>query len=287
MKKIKGLLLIIFVISLHIAVFARDSSSVVNMPALSVYRTSVYDVPTSGKAFFLLSKVDFEAGYEGTLIALFSDITVDNGFSGLGIAVFSDFIVSENSVLDGNIIRISDFMAMMLFSVLQILVMLVLIQIKKGYFEQGLGACLYDKLSIIRKGLIGYFFVIALITMFLLSVVGYPISVLIFTAAFIVRLCGEASLSMYVGYRLNGSYGSVLSILAGSIIIESICLIPYIGRLYSFVVLPIICIGIEGACIINALLYKKFYTLPKQAAEERAETDSPGSHRDIVFKDLD
>lgn len=278
MRYRKGLLLILFVLFFQSAAYGGSITNNVNISRLIVFEREIYETTTEGQPFFLFSNITFKAGHSGSVIAIFSTINLDSAVTGDFAAFYCDVTVSESSRVDGFFFDPPDILVKLAISVIRIFALLIIVSFHKSFFEQGFGVCMYNKKSALKVGLTIYFFAFALGFVFLLAVFTYPITALIIFFVLAASLCGEVSLGMYVGYTLfllwkkhqgrftaltlDFSFNSFANIVTGGIIIECLSFIPFIGLLYSYFILPVICIGILLVSALNAVLYKKFYQLP-------------------------
>lgn len=272
MRYKKGLALILFVLLFGSAAYGNGTANKVNLSGPVVFADEVYDTAVYGQPFFLISNIKLNEGHTGSIVAIFSTVAVKGRVTGNVISINST--VTADGGVDGFFFEPPRVLIKFILSILRILSLLIIVSFNKSFFEQGFGVCANDVKGLFKVGLTVYFFALAMCLIFIFAVFTYPLTLLIIVLAAAAVVCGEVSVGMYLGYvllsksglrfaRLNGlPFNSFANIVAGGIIIECFSFIPYIGLVYSFFFLPVVCIGVLFLDLLNAVLYKKFYTLP-------------------------
>ncbi|MDR1531241.1 MAG: hypothetical protein LBS62_03500 [Clostridiales bacterium] len=233
-----------------------------------------------GRIFAFFSDVDAQGGEE-EIYALSSRVTRPQGSPPPGFiaaplsgdAVLSVLRVSEQ---DGRVVfdsTIPAFVINILLSAAVAAAVFLIAPLKRGFFEQGAFAVMRETFAVFRNGLCLYLIVISLAAVFLFSVVGFPVALLLAFALAGVALLGEISLAIALGYIILKDYTDKINtysnLLVGVIIIEMCKNIPVIGNALSLFVIPAAALGLVCKCLLNRLYYKKFYDVPYGVCEER------------------
>ena len=207
----------------------------------------------SGVAYCLSSEIRVPERYELRAAPLlgtgaFGYYETYGGFSGYGNA------------LPGFVIRVVAALA-------RAACVLVLLSVRRAFFEQGFCAIRDGTASVLKAGATFYFFCAALIIIFALSVFMFPVSLFIIAFAAAVSVVGETSVCMYAGYKAAGAlrvafadetYGFAA---LGLIIIETLCLAPFLDNLMTFLIVPVVSCGALCMILLNGFYYKKFYSV--------------------------
>ncbi len=157
---------------------------------------------------------------------------------------------------------------------LEVIISIITICGARNFISQG-GTILYkDIKKIIPFGLLAYILILMLLIIFFISFVGFPIGIIILILAYIISFLGRISLQIYIGFYLElyfkQNWHIYLNYLIGVIILEVICTTPYIGKIISLIIVPIITIGIIIQTILNRYIYKIYYTTPfKQHIQQK------------------
>jgi len=230
---------------------------------------SVYGA-IDGDVYLFFSRLTAETGtVNGKIYGFSSDADVSGGadfVSLLWTDIFETREESGTNIYYNN--RIPDIIVRLGLAALRAGCVLIFFFVRRGFFEQGFCAAYYDIKSVVKTGLTVCFFCAALILIFLLSVVFSFVSALVFLFAAVLTAAGEASASIYVGRAASGAFDlefedKPLGYAAlGLIIIETACLVPYVGGFINFVLMPVFASGIVCVNALNAFVYKKFYYAP-------------------------
>ena len=151
-------------------------------------------------------------------------------------------------------------------SVLAVCITMVCIGIRRSFIEQSGMAVRLEPLIVVTSGLVLYGISIALMLVFTLSIVGFPIAALAFFVMSIFIFIGHAALSVMLGEffvdKLNKTMNFYQSAFFGAVSVEIFKYIPYnIGWLYQYFILPVFALGAVAAGISNGYLRKKFYAV--------------------------
>lgn len=264
----KGLLLLLFVILLTTDVLAGNTNDI---GRVYVYENVNFAEDTRGKSFFLFSDVLFAGNHSDDIFLVNSHVTISGGFDGNIYCFFSEADITGR--LQGQLVN---FTSPLFLILVKLLIFLIIFSGRKSFFEQGSMTIVHEPLRVLRNGLLAYFICIALIFMFLISVVGFPIAVLILLLLYIFILLGEISLSIVIGYFILPRPNKTLSyanMMVGAIIISIVGYIPFVGVVAKYVLLPLLCLGMLSCCIMNGFIKKVFFHTPYRTLQGRTLYD--------------
>lgn len=149
---------------------------------------------------------------------------------------------------------------------LESIIGIIILSIFKNFVSQGAVIISKDTKKTLAYGATTFVMIAILLILFLSSLVGFPIGILIVILEYTVVLIGKVSLNIYIGNiaenKLKQKWHVYLDYLVGVIIIEIFCLIPYIGNLFALCIIPVVAIGIVIISLLNRFVYKVYYTLP-------------------------
>jgi hypothetical protein len=234
-----------------------------------------------GDAFLFFSDVRL-TGHQGTVYAFFS--TVEHGapglfsFSskilhGLGPApqpllpFLAPFARQTPGVYEDTL---PPFLFSLFCSLVSVTLLFLAVPMRKSFFEQGAMALGREPRATLRLGLVAYGAAVSLCAVFMYSVVGFPVALLLLAALAGVALGGQAALAIGLGFFLLRRRGAragkpantYANLLLGLVLIEICKNLPYAGGAVCFFLLPAAALGVMGRAALNALVYKKFYTPP-------------------------
>ncbi len=153
--------------------------------------------------------------------------------------------------------------AKIIISLLQILLAFFYLSIKKSFFIQGSKTMLNQPVKVLASGILMYGGAIALIVVFMASVIAFPIAGVIFLMMILSISLAETAFSIMISElladKVNMSLNIYESVLIGTFGVECIKYIPYGGWVFEFICLPIIALGIFYTTLVNAFVYKTFY----------------------------
>lgn len=243
-----------------------------------------------GNIILFKSAATINGRIEGNIYSFFSDVSVseDAEISGEIYTLSSIVTVTDNKNIktkpfilfeglffekiakdEGLVIYKDQLPVVVIFIIIGVFrecICLIILGLKKGFFHQGSMVILYDPVDTLRFGLISYFALTGIILIFLLSIVGFAISIIVCLLGFILILFGQASLNMTLGdfitNQLNIRAKDYQNALIGGLIIEIISFLPLIGIMFSYIFMPILCLGILSTNIINGLIRKRYYETP-------------------------
>lgn len=171
-----------------------------------------------------------------------------------------------------------------IMSVAAVCVTMLCIGVKRSFFEQAGLALMREPVSVTAGGILWYGLGIALMLIFFISVVGFPVAVLVFFVIFVLIFIGQAALSVMFGEifadKFNRVLGNYQAALVGALIIELFDYLPYVGWLFRFLIWPVLALGVLSAGISNGYVKNIFYP------PLRVQNLPPGREgiRDIILK---
>ncbi|MDR0999968.1 MAG: hypothetical protein LBL96_04070 [Clostridiales bacterium] len=144
-----------------------------------------------------------------------------------------------------------------LSSLLRMSVCLAVLLLKSNSVKQGAAFVLCEPLLTIGNGLLSYIIFMALIVIFIVSVVGVPLAVMFLALNWFLTLVGEAAIGLAAGFILYETLGQKFNVftyaITGVFIIEVAQRVPYVGYAVTIFMLPVACIG-----AIVTLIYKGY-----------------------------
>jgi len=150
-------------------------------------------------------------------------------------------------------------------SALTVCITMVCISLRRSFIEQSGMAARHEPVAVAASGLILYGVCISLMLIFILSVIGFPVSILVFFIMSFFIFIGIAALSVMLGNFFAGRLNKVMyiyqSAFAGAIIIEIIKYIPYIDWMFQYLILPVFALGAVATGFSNGYLKKRFYPM--------------------------
>jgi len=241
----------------------------------------------AGTLFLLFTEADITEGYTGDIIVLFGTVRLAGSIDGTVYTVSSTVTWPESDDIhvepllsllsflgktdneDGTLAYsdvIPNYVLRLFWIVAETLICMMLYPVKPGFMEQN-GVLLFEEpMIVLRNGLIAYFFLLALMVIFALSVVLLPAAVAIFLVMQAAMWLGEVSLSITAGWLLaslllkrpyNNGF-MIFSLFA----IGLIKCIPVVSFPFTFFFLPILSLGLVTTGFINGWVHKKYYITP-------------------------
>ena len=171
-----------------------------------------------------------------------------------------------------------------IFSIVYFVTGIVLFSFNTALFEQGAMAIANEQKSIIKYGILGYGIILCIAVIFLFSVVGVAVSVVLAYILFALTALGKVSLALLIGFyamRLKYKYMNILIGYAVVFLLENM---PFFGWFVSTVYIPIITIGTVYVSIMN-YINKKFYE-PMFYENERNKFDRRKIYDKIISNDI-
>ncbi len=301
MWKKRGLFLILFVIILNTVIYAQTDN--VSGGFFSKYLS--FENASINSPFFLFCTTEFN-NCKGKMLVFFGNVKINGNFDGDIKLFFSNVIINDGNKIECNIetfssqvyypdnsnvsikplfnllnfgktkqlsdgIKIySDEISIIVFKVLLscfiIIASFIILPVKKSFFEQCAGAVMFEPIQVLKSGLIFYFILVSLAVVFALSIIGFPITIIMLLLIIIFSVVGEVSLSIVCGHyicdKLSIKTNSYYSLLAGVIFIELLKFTPYLDWLLCYMFIPIFALGAFSAGLINGFIKKSFYELP-------------------------
>ena len=143
---------------------------------------------------------------------------------------------------------------------------ILFLSIWKNTLEQGSIVLEYEWKNVIKKGSVVFLMQITLILIFVISVIGFPVAILVFMSTYIFVTIGHVSFAVWVGWkietRLEVRWHTYIYFLVGSTVVHLINSIPIVGWVMSLIVVPIVGIGVLVQLFLNRWIYKRKYPIP-------------------------
>lgn len=159
-------------------------------------------------------------------------------------------------------IKINEGMFNVLLSFIGLICSFISLMFNKMFFKQGSVIIRENFIQMLKKGIVFYGCIVALMVLFFITVVGFGISlVVLFISSFLIML-GKIPISIFIGNIVTNKSNIYINLLIGFFIMEIIEYLPYFGWLFSSVFAPIFCIGVFCQTISNIYIDKKFYEIP-------------------------
>jgi hypothetical protein len=170
-----------------------------------------------------------------------------------------------------------------LASLLRMSVCLAVLLLRPGSVKQGAAFVLYKPLLTIGNGLLSYIVFMALIVIFIISVLGVPLAAMFLAVNWLLSLIGEASVGLAAGYIFYETLGqkpnALTCTITGVFIIEVAQRIPYVSDAVTIFMLPVACVGTVVTFIYEGYLHKNCFSEPFE--------DEISDMREIVMKGVD
>jgi len=247
------------------------------------------DTPPDDEGDFLLVLSDAQIGenHTGDIYVLFGNVTLAGRLDGtvytfsstvaytdtntpeikplIGLLAFAgrshneDGMTSYTDVIPNQIL-------LLFWIVAETLICMMLYPLKPGFMEQGAVLLFEEPITVLRNGLTAYFFFIALMVIFWLTVFLLPLSVGFLAIMQGMIWVGEVSLSITAGWLLatrllKRDYGTGFMV-GGLIVIGLIKCIPVISLPFTYLFMPIISLGLVSTGFINGWITRKYYETP-------------------------
>ena len=168
----------------------------------------------------------------------------------------------------------------------RIAVCLLVLKLKSETVKQGGGFILYKPLKVIGNGLLSYCAFMALILVFINSILGIPLALAILAIMWLMTLLGETVLALAGGYLLldsiNRPSNNFTYLAAGVLLIEFLRCLPILGYAVGMFLLPVICMGMISTLVYEGYLKKNYWELPFWSDDFTARR---GSLREVILKD--
>ncbi len=217
-------------------------------------------------------------------------------------AVFLDFFISEKPffiVFQDKFKEIMTYISKFLFidfipisandksiilSAVYFVIGIVFFSFNTALFEQGAMAIVNEQKSIIKYGILGYGIILCIIVVFLFSIVGAGISIVLVYVVFVLTALGKVSLALLIGFYTMRFKYRYMNILIGYAVVFLLENMPFFGWFVSAVYIPIITIGAVYVSIMN-YINKKFYE-PMFYENKRNEFDRQKIYDKIISNDI-
>jgi hypothetical protein len=143
----------------------------------------------------------------------------------------------------------------------------------------------HEPVAVAAGGIAAYGLSVALMLVFVLSVVGFPVAAVIFCVMSFFIFAGQASLGVMLGRffaeKLHRKADIYNSAFIGAAAIEGVKYLPYIGWPFQYIAVPVLALGAVTAGVSNGYIKKRFYYLPPEIKSEIKTTNRKEIH-DII-----
>ena len=236
-------------------------------------------------AFFSDVRINSQVEYQGAVNIVSSGLIVEKGpgtgqidIRGMGIFDwFSKSADTDAYWIYSNTVPWVVFQ--ILLAIISVIIAMLLFLMKKSFMFQGSILLEKEPVHVIRNGIVVYSILIGFIILFALSVILIPLSLVLLMLIGFLIILGEVSLSLFLGYVLTYSlsrpepedregkamvkgFPPFVYLLIGVCIIETVKIIPVIGWVMGYVLLPVVTIGLGATAILNGFVFKVFYDVP-------------------------
>lgn len=142
------------------------------------------------------------------------------------------------------------------------------LKIYRSFFEQEEKCLHYEKISILKSGIIFFAIMLLLIFIFVFSVSGYAFALFFIFLTHLLIVIGKIGFGLYVGGKITKSDNIFCNLWVGFVFFDIICLVPYVGLIVRNVVIPIISLGLLSQNVYNLFFLKKFFEENRQIIEK-------------------
>jgi len=240
-----------------------------------------------GELILLFSDATIDADYHGDIYVLFSAVTLTGPFDGhiytLSSAVtypndtkphieplfgplsfFADTSVTDDLAMRDDRIPLS--IILLLWVAAETLICMILFPLKPGFMEQGAMLLFAEPTNVLRNGLTSFFFLLALIFIFGLTVFLSPVAVILFLVMQVLIWLGEVSLAITIGWLISTQLLKrpyTPHYMVGTLLgIGLIKCIPYVSVPFTYLFVPLLSLGLVTTCLINGWIRRKYYETP-------------------------
>lgn len=145
---------------------------------------------------------------------------------------------------------------------LHMLIGLLVIRLYKPFFKQSAVLLKEDKAGILKNGIVLYGASLGLIIIFLISITGYGIAMLLMLGVLVFVSLGKIALSIAIGGVITKEKNIYTDMIVGYVIIDMLKLLPYVDWIFSAIIVPILSVGMVGLAVTNLYLEKRYYESP-------------------------
>ncbi|MDR1067487.1 MAG: hypothetical protein LBL35_08700 [Clostridiales bacterium] len=268
------------------AAFANDSSPF-------FYVALRYEKERFERKIMLFSDCELDE-CSGEITLIFSDAAVKNGFDGKMTAIFSRVDAKSGSVsatsfssyFTGDDLNVShvfkalrksgsgyvdDSIPLFMFGVLRFVlffsICFCVFPIRKSFFEQCAAAFIDKPFNAVKAGAAAHILLAGLTILFIMSVIGFPIALIIAFFCVVFFIAGEIGLGIAVGHLvfklLRMKSGDYARLIVGVSVVEGLALplnvFSYAGQTVIFLALPTLAYGVALMGLYNKYITKKLY----------------------------
>jgi len=155
--------------------------------------------------------------------------------------------------------------------------------------EQAAVLLFEEPMTVVRNGLTVFFFLIALMLIFGLTVFLLPVSLGIFILLQVVIWLGEVAIAIAAGYLLATRLLK-RSFHTGYMVGALVCIglikcIPYVSLPLTFIFMPLLSLGLVTTAIINGWVKRRYYETPFSDIRNKKRFDF-SAIRGMILKDI-
>lgn len=139
---------------------------------------------------------------------------------------------------------------------------LAFLAIFKDFSEQSAGYFQKQRRSVFKFGLYGYIMALLLIGIFLVSIAGAVIAIAGLALLLVISACGQVPIAIVLGYALLHNwvprYNVYMLFAVGVFLIDLLKLVPGLGDVVMFGILPYLSLGIFSVYVIHKYFYRHY-----------------------------
>ena len=234
-----------------------------------------------GNVYVFFGNVHLQEQMEGTVYTFSSVVTyAEDAAPNIEPIIGLLSFVSNTSLADG-VVTYSDvvpWQVLLLFWVIaETLICMMIHPIKPGFIEQG-GVLLFrEPVNVLRNGMTAYFFCIALMFVFGLTVFLLPVSLGVLAVMQGMIWVGEVALAVAAGWWLSARvlrrrqrHGYTILAL---ILIGVVKCIPVVSVPFTYLILPVVSLGLMTTSFINGWVNRRYYETPFRVPQAKKAID--------------
>ena len=242
--------------------------------------------PDDGDLILFFSHAKVSANHEGDIYVFFGDVQLEGAVNGtvytlsgavsypeneppvqepiIGVLSF----ISETSLENGIATytdTIPNYALWVFWLIVEMVACLMIYPIKPGFMEQGAVLMMEEPVNVLRNGLTVYFFCLALMFIFGLTVFLLPVSIGIFAVMQGAMWVGEVAIAVAMGRWLarqlkrEYAHGYMVVVLVMIGLLKSV---PYVSVPMMYVAMPVLSLGLVTTNVINGWIHRRYYETP-------------------------
>lgn len=133
------------------------------------------------------------------------------------------------------------------------------LKIYKTFFKQAERCIHYEKINIIKSGILSYGIFILVILIFMFSIVGYAVSMIFHFILMLLVMIGETALGMYIGNKATNKDNIFVNMSLGMLFMDIFYFIPYLDSFVYDTIIPILSLGTIIQNFYNMFILRKYY----------------------------